>query len=262
MKIFVYLFLFSVVLSCHEKSYADTISFEYPQNSTMKIQAFNASDDGYFSNLFYIGPYQAKINVKYFLSPFPPPPIPFKEGESAKEHDLRVSNYLDSLKTVINPFFNYHKLNVKNDLRFPMIDSLNNKNFSIVVKQNDTIPLYKKAYGSDSIKAYKAFPVFIKNISAKTINFPLATEIGLSILQSKKWWYIRNNNQMTCGTGRDKILYIELKPNEIMAYAIPFFKKGKKNNFRVEFYNIHSQEFELSIDKNIIIQQRQMISVE
>lgn len=228
----------------------------------MKIQAFSEDDDESFSNLFYKGPYQAKINVKYFLSPFPPPPIPFKKGESTKKHDLRFSKYLDSLKTVISPFFNYEELNIKNDFQYPMIDSLNSKNISIVVKQNDTIPLYKKTYGSDSIKAYKAFPVFIRNISAKTINFPLATEIGLTISQSKKWWYIRNNNRMICGTGLDKTPYIELKPNEIMIYAVPFFKKGTKNHFRVEFYDIRSQEFELSIDKNIITQQRDMISIE
>lgn len=262
MKIFVYLFLFLVVLSCHEKSYTDGINFEYSEKPNMKIQAFNDDDDDSFSNLFYKGPYQAKVHVKYFLSPFPPAPIPFKTGESETEHDLRFAKYFDSLKTTYNPFFNYKELEIKNDFQFSMIDTLNNKNLSIHVRQNDTIPLYKKAYGSDSIKAYKAFPIFIKNISAKTINFPLATKLRLTFFESKKWWYIRNGNQIICGTGRDRIPYIELKPNELLIYAVPFFKKGTKRKFKIMFYNMQSKEFNLSIDKNIITQQRDMISIE
>lgn len=264
MKVFIYLFIFSAVLSCHEKSYTDGINFEYPQKPNLKIQAFNEDNDDAdsFSNLLYKGPYETKIKVKYFLSPFPPEPIPFKTGESGAEHDLRFAKYLDSLKSTDNPFFNYKELEIKNDFQFSMIDSLNNKNISIFVKQNDTIPLYKKTYGSDSIKAYKAFPVFIKNISSKTINFPLTTNLLLTFLESKKWWYIRNNNQRICGTGWDKKPYIELKPNEILIYTIPFFKKGTKKKFKIVFYNIQSKEFELSIDKNIVDQQNMMIPVE
>ena len=46
--------------------------------------------------------------------------------------------------------------------------------------------------------------------------------------------------------------YFELKPNEILIYAYPFFKKGKIHKAKVKFYDASSKEFNISIDEEII----------
>ena len=50
--------------------------------------------------------------------------------------------------------------------------------------------------------------------------------------------------------------YFELKPNEILVYAYPYFKKGKTHKAKVKFHDASSKEFDISIDYKIIENQR------
>ena len=143
---------------------------------------------------------------------------------------------------------------ITSDISF---DLLSNKNLEIIVRENDTIPLYKKIMGTTDIKTYKAFPVFIKNISNKILKIPETLTTASLYFQNneKKFQYLRNSNYMICGT-RYEPRYFELKPNEILIYAYPYLKKGKKRKAKINFYDASSKEFEISIDEKIIKNQR------
>jgi hypothetical protein len=56
---------------------------------------------------------------------------------------------------------------------------------------------------------------------------------------------------MICGTETNFSLF-QLKPNEILVYAYPYFKKGKTHKAKVKFYDASSKEFNISIDEKII----------
>ncbi len=140
------------------------------------------------------------------------------------------------------------------------MDSLSNKNIEIVVKENDTIPLYKKDYYTKAIKKYYAFPVFIKNISDKFLRIPTNINSNPFLYtfdsEAKAFFLTKNHSYWICGTGIYSTPYFELKPNEILIYAYPYFKSGTKQKAKMKFYNVSSQEFELSVDEKIIQNQR------
>ena len=54
------------------------------------------------------------------------------------------------------------------------------------------------------------------------------------------------------GYGNENHPFFELKPNEILVYAYPYFKKGKIHKTKVKFYDASSKEFNISIDDKII----------
>lgn len=262
MRIFIYPFLILMLLSCKRKTFADEISLDFPKDVKMKIQDFNEGVDDFGTNIIYLGKFEPKIEVKYYYTSveFPPPPPIVKS--SYEDYLRKTQKFFDSIGQKKNSFFNYESIEIKESLKVPMIDSINNKNLEIIVKEKDTIPIYKKDFYSDSLKTYKGFPVFIKNVSKKTVNIPSVDELPLSILDKKEWFYFRNNNWMICGTGRGIIRYFDLKPNEIVVFALPFFKGGEKRQFRVKIDDAHSKEFELSIDKKIIKSQESWIKDE
>lgn len=139
------------------------------------------------------------------------------------------------------------------------VDSLSNKNLQMVVKENDTIPLYKENYDTNAIKKYSAFPVFIKNISDKILRIPTESKrTALYIYEDNldRFYFARNSNYMICGITGGIYSYIELKPNEILVYAYPYFKSGTKQKAKMKFYNASSKEFEISIDDTTIKSQR------
>ncbi|KFC24381.1 hypothetical protein [Chryseobacterium sp. FH1] len=139
------------------------------------------------------------------------------------------------------------------------IDSLSNKNLQIIVKENDTIPLYKENYNTKAIKKYFSFPIFIKNISNKILRIPTESKsTALYIYEDSldRFYFARNSNYMICGMTGGIYSYIELKPNEILVYAYPYFKSGTKQKAKMKFYNASSKEFEISIDDKIIQNQR------
>jgi len=50
---------------------------------------------------------------------------------------------------------------------------------------------------------------------------------------------------------------VDLLPNQIIVFAVPYFKKGKEFEVRAKFLDAHSEPFKLSIDPKIIASQRE-----
>lgn len=247
------------MIGCKEgKTFADDIVLTFPKDTRMKTQEFNEDINEGGENLIYIGKIKSNIDVKYYenlLSPPPPPPDKF---ESEKEYSSRIKKIEDSLIKEKNAFFRNEEfpfLYSKNDDS----DSLSNKNLQIVVRANDTIPLYKRNFDTKVIKKYYAFPIFIKNISNKVLRIPTDSKsTALYIYEDNldKFYFARNSNYMICGIVDGIYSYIELKPNEILIYSYPYFKSGTKQKSKMKFYNASSKEFEISIDENILKNQR------
>lgn len=258
-KILYSLLISFLLMSCSkEKTFADDIVLTFPKDTKMKTQEFNEDSNEGGENLIYIGKIKSNIDVKYYenlLSPPPPPPDKF---ELEKEYSSRIKKLEDSLLKEKNVFFRNEEFSFlyskNNDS-----DSLSNKNLKIIVKKNDTIPLYKKDYDTKVIKKYYAFPVFIKNISTKVLRIPTeskSTALYVFDNDTKRFFFTKNHNYWICGMGSDIYSYIELKPNEILIYSYPYFKSGTKQKAKIKFYNASSKEFEISIDENIIENQR------
>lgn len=245
-----------ILISCkEEKTFADDIVLNFPKDTKMKTQEFNEDSNEGGENLIYIGKIKSKIDVKYYKNLLEPPPPPPYFNESEKDYLVRMQKLEYSIQKDKNPFFRTEKfpfLYSKND---NSVDSLSNKNLQIIVKENDTIPLYKRDYDTKIVKKYFAFPVFIMNISDKILRVPTESKsTALYIYEGNlgKFYFIRNSNYMICGTVSDSYSYIELKPNEILVYAYPYLKSGTKQKAKMKFYHASSKEFEISIDTNIL----------
>lgn len=239
-----------------EKTFADEIVLSFPKDNKMSIQKFNEDTNEMGSNLLYKGKTLPKIEVKYFKYIFPEPPPPPKYNESEKDYTERIKRSKDSINYKINPYFRSEELKILKTEE-SLIDSLSNKNLSIIVKEKDTIPLYKMDYGTKEIKIHKAYPIYIKNISSKVLKIPIeAGGVELYVFNDKKFQYVRNSNNMICGNTLLLKHYFQLKPNEIMIYAVPHLKKGSKRKVKIVFSEAFSKEFEISIDENIIQDQR------
>ena len=255
MKTFYLLFISTLIISCQEKTFADDINLVYPKNTKMKIQEFNEDLDEMGSELIYIGSRKNNIDVKYYIGIIPPPPKIKKKGESENDYKKRIQNENDSIHNIQKLYFRNQQIKLFYSKNIS-VDSINNKTIEVIANINDTIPLYKKVFSSKFlIKKYKAFPVFIKNISNKTLKIPTESK-GVAFYafdnDRKNFYYLRNSNYMICGYGLENRPYFELKPNEILIYAYPFFKKGKTHKAKVKFYDASSKEFDISIDEEII----------
>lgn len=153
------------------------------------------------------------------------------------------------LKLVQQSFFRPEKIKIL-ETNEVFADPLNSKNLSILVREKDTIPLYKQYYKTNEIKKYKAFPVIIKNISTKILKIPTdAKSVDLWILNNTQFRYVRNSNYILRGSELQKISYFELKPDEILVYSCPYFKKGKNTKAKIEFGTAESKEFEFLLMK-------------
>lgn len=243
-----------------EKTFADDIVLTFPKGTKMKTQEFNEDMDEFGANLFYIGKIKSNIDVKYYENFISEPPPPPREFESKENYLIRIKKLNDSLENIPNSHFRSEEIKIL-QTKENLIDSLSNKNLQIAVKENDTIPLYKKAMGTTKIKSYKAFPVFIKNISDKVLKIPATINSSSTFLytfdnEAKAFFLTKNYSYWFCGTGTDNYFYFELKPNEILIYAYPYFKSGTKQKAKMKFYKASSKEFEISIDENIIKNQR------
>ena len=259
MKTFYLLFVSLFIISCQEKTFADDITLVYPKNTKMKIQEFNEDLDEFGTEIIYFGKHNKKIDVKYYESILPPPPPPMKINEIDKTFNERIKKEIDSINLSQKPYFKRNLLKIHFSKENEPYDSLTNKNLQIIVKQKDTIPIYKQDYITHQFKTFKAFPVFIKNISNKTLKIPTESK-GVAFYaydnERKNFYYLRNSNYMICGTGINFYNYFELKPNEILVYAYPYFKKGKVHKAKVKFHDASSKEFDISIDDKIIEDQR------
>jgi hypothetical protein len=66
-------------------------------------------------------------------------------------------------------------------------------------------------------------------VSNEVLKIPTdAKSVDLFILNNNKFQYIRNSNYRFVGMGSLAIPYFELKPDEILVYSCPYFKKGEK----------------------------------
>ncbi len=278
-KTFYFLLISFLLMSCSkEKTFADDIVLTFPKDPKMKTQEFNEDMDEFGANLFYIGKIRQDIDVKYFKGFIISPEPIHRINESDKDYEKRIKKTKDSTNALTKQFFKIEEIKTfikKNErinnsltnkiveeplMDFPF-DLLSNKTLEIIVRQNDTIPLYKKAMGTTKIKSYKAFPVFIKNISDQILRIPATINSSSTFLytfdnEAKAFFLTKNYSYWFCGTGTDYYSYFELKPNEILIYAYPYFKTGTKRKAKMKFYNASSKEFEISIDENIIKNQR------
>ena len=212
----------------------------------MKIQEFNENLDEYGMEIVYFGVKNKKIDVRYYKHFYPNPINAIKKSD-----------------TLLLPYFRSRNLSQGETYYKDMSQELNSKNLEIVVKSNDTIPLYKNNVFENELKKYKAFPVFVKNISSKTVKIPTTT-IFLFLFfknQNNKWQSVRNSHYMIEGYGKIQPFF-ELKPNEILVYAYHYFKKGKTHKAKVKFYDASSKEFDISIDDEIIKNQRESYFIE
>jgi hypothetical protein len=261
MKVLFSILLISLLIGCKkEKSFADDIILAYPKDTQMKMQEFNEDLDESGGNLLYIGYEQKKIDVKYYEYTIPPPPVIQKLNENDVDYEKRIKKSNDSAKALVKNYFRQEEIPVLFEKRNnSFTDSLSNKNLEIYVKENDTIPLYKKSFYTHEIKKYKAFPVFIKNISNKILKVP-AEPIDLMFYfknERKQYQSLRNSSYLICGWGTNERRYYELKPNQILIYTYPYFKGGEKRSGKLKFHNTSSKNFEISINKKIIDNQRE-----
>ena len=241
----IYFLLISILcIGCvKEKSFADDIVLSFPKNTEMKTQEFNEDGNEFGENLFYIGKIAKNIEVKYYKNFIAPIPI----------------NPSDAINEKLFPYFRNQNLVQGETYYKDMIQDLNSNNLEIHARIKDTIPLYKRDFNEKGIKKHYAFPVFIKNISNQILKIPIESKNAALYIydkELKRFFFVRNSNYMIEGFGNQKQPYFELKPNEILVYAYPYFKKGKKQKAKMKFYNASSKEFEISIDENIIKNQR------
>lgn len=137
----------------------------------MSTQKFNEDNNEMGSNLLYKGKILSKIEVKYFKNIFPEPPPPPRSNEGEKDYTERIKRLNDSINYSTNQYFKSEELKILETEEY-LIDSLSNKNLSIIVKEKDTIPLYKMNYDTREIKIHRAYPVYVKNISSKVLKIP------------------------------------------------------------------------------------------
>lgn len=250
MKFLFYVLISLFLFSCkEEKTFADDIVLSFPKDEKMSFQKFNEGVGESGTGIIYIGKHTSKIDVKYFKSMIPPPPAPpgYKIDSSVINTQQTMSQYFhDSFKRM-----KYSKKPV-------LFDSLSKNNVKLIVKIQDTIPKYAYNYNTQTIKKYKAFPVFIKNISGRKLylsefkNFPLAFQND-----KNKWQTIWNENSLGgCYSSWENFYYWELKPNEIMVVSINYLTGKKTGNFKIWTGNFLSDKFSMNYNKQIIKDQR------
>lgn len=260
MKTFSFVLILLFLIGCkEEKTFADDIVLDFPKDTKMKIQEFDEDGNEGGENLIYIGKIRDNVEIKYYKNLIAEPPPPPKEFESKNDSLIRIKKLNDSLSHIKNEYFRNDKIKIK-ETKESFIDSLSNKNLEIIIKENDTIPLYKQDFYTKAIKKYSAFPIFIKNISDKVLRIPTTINSNLFLYsfdnEAKAFFLTKNYSYWICGTGTDYTPYFELKPNDILIYAYPYFKSGTKQKAKMKFYNASSKEFEISIDDTTIKSQR------
>ena len=261
MKNLKYFIFLLIIFSCKEKTFADDIVLNFDKTEKLTIQKFNEDANEEGSNLIYYGKYDSIIEVKYYLNliaePLPPPPKNAENKKVYNEYLLDVKKEKDSIRNQKEPYFRIEEIPYLSTTE-NISDNVNDENIAINVKHKDTIPYYRRLYDSAENKKHKAFPVFMKNISGKELKIPIEfNNIFLSVEKEKDFQIIRNNNYtiFNCLELPERS-YIILKPNEIMIFALPFFKPGKKIRAKIQFYGASSKEFEISIDDKILKNQR------
>ena len=254
------LFIVLLLVGCKKKTFADDIVLTYNYKIEMKIQEFNEGIHEYGSSIIYIGKMQDSIPIKYYDSMFsaPPPPRPLGYVKTLK--DINDSLVLNKMR---DKYFHSAFDRMKFSNKPVKFDSLTHDLLKIVVKPNDTIPHFILD-SARSIKAYKSFPVFIKNISGKKLKMVADRFPGFAILtENKKWQIIRNNSFYICGDAMFNRKYWVLEPDEIIVYAVNHFQGNQKSKFKIGLTSaFFSEEFEGTINPKIIHKQRDAYFIE
>lgn len=247
------LVLIILTISCkEEKTFADDIVLNFPKNEKLTFQNFNDGVGESGSGIIYIGKFKNNLEVKYYqsmiLAPPPPPDYPID------------SSYLIKNKVVENYFHREFK-RMKYSTKPIVFDSLSENNIQIVIKPKDTIPKYAYNYENQTLKKYKSFPVFIKNISGRKLLLTEFKNFPLVILNAKnKWQMIWNDNAFVCGDSRWEYHYWEFNPNEIMVLSVNYLTGKDNGKFKIWTGNNSSSEFIMNYDKSIL--QKQSIKYE
>lgn len=253
------LLLLLLFLNCKEKtSFADKIQLDYPKDEKLTFQEFNEGVGETETSILYIGDEKEVVPVKYYkdlLPPIPPPPnYPFTKEE------LKLIPIRNKI------FKKYFHENIFPSIRIneaASFDSLSSNNIQIIIKQNDTIPKYAYNYEREELKRYKAFPIFIKNISDKTLKLPINKSLGLLVNNNEnKWQLIWNDDAFVCGNPYWDRWYFELKPNQILIYSMNYMEGKSKGNFRIYLpFGLKSQVFEMKYDPEIIKKQKRIYEI-
>lgn len=250
----------SVFFSCKKAStFAEQIELTYPKSDTLTYQKFNEGVGESGTSILYIGAEQKSIPIKYYRSTIDAPPPP--PGYKFSKEELELNEKRE--KHLANIF--YPKADFVKHLNQPVIyDTLSFKNIEIAVKPHDTIPKYAYNYETETVKKYKAFPVFIKNISEKTLKLSINKSLGIMVRnQNKKWELFWNDNAFVCGDPYYDRWYMELKPNEIMIYSINFLEGKDKADFKILLpFRLKSNTFKMNYDKRILNNQRNTYEIE
>ncbi|MEG1590257.1 MAG: hypothetical protein RR391_05215 [Chryseobacterium sp.] len=248
------LILIVFLISCkEEKSFADDIVLNFPKNEKLTFQKFNEGIGESGSGIIYIGKDTTKIDVKYNKSMIAPP-------EPNPNYIIRTEE-LQRVKLLLkyfHPTFDRIKLS-ETPIDF---DSFSNHNVKIEIKTQDTIPKYAYNYETGDIKKYKAFPVFIKNISGRKLCLPEFKNLPLAVLNDKnKWQTIWNDNAFICGDSRWEYRYWEFNPNEIMVLSVNYLTGKSQGKFKIWTGNSLTDEFIMNYDKQIIKNQRHYVEL-
>ncbi len=243
-----------------ESSFADDIELTFPKNDTLTYQKFNEGIDESGTSILYIGAEQKSIPIRYYQTTIEPPPAPPDYKFSKEELELNEKRG----KQMANIFYPKNDF-VKYSDRSVGWDSLSSKNIEIVVKPNDTIPKYAYNFETETVKKYKAFPVFIKNISNKTLKLSINKSLGLVVRNlNKKWQLLWNDNApLGCFEPFENHWYMELKPSEIMIYSINFLEGKDKADCKILLpFKLKSKTFQMNYDKSILKKQRKTYEIE
>lgn len=248
MKKLLYLIFILGLISCKKESFADSITLHHKKNEKLTFQKFNEGIGEGETGLIYIGKETPNVEVKYYNSMIPaPPPPPGKVIESSPTHNTAYFHgNFERMKLTTTPI---------------SFDSLSENNVKIVIRPNDTIPKYTYNFETGILKKYKAFPVFIKNISSRKLILPYLKNLPLALFNhQQKWQMIWNDNAIICGTGWG-MNYWELEPNEIMIFSVNYLTGKDRGKFKVILFDSSSESFMMNYDKNIVKEQRRYIDV-
>lgn len=248
------LILIVLLASCkEEKSLADDIVLSFPKGEKLTFQEFNEGIGESGTGIIYIGKDTTDIEVKYFQSMIPaPPPPPGYELDSFYIGEQKVMSY----------YFHDKFDRMKYSEKPVIFDSLSSNNVKIIIKTQDTIPKYAYNYDTQTIKKYKAFPVFIKNISGRKLRLTELKNLPLTTLNDKnKWQIIWNDNAFVCGDSRWQYRYWELNTDEIMVLSVNFLTGKNQGKFKIWTGNSSSNEFTMNYDTQVVKNQRHYVEV-
>jgi hypothetical protein len=249
MKTIFYYLPVLLLLNCtKEKSFADHIRLHYGTQEKLTFQNFNEGIDEAGSSIIYVGKEISAVDVKYYLGMTdPPPPPPGSHMESIEAKD----------KEILSAFFNTPFGRIKFSEKPITFDSLSEQNIKITYKINDTIPKYAYNLETGTVKKYKAFPVFVKNISGKKLILHEFKSLSLAVLNDQqKWQILSNDNALVCGDSRWLYRYWEFNPNEIMVLSVNFLEGKDKGKFKICLSDYCTEVFLMNYDKSIVEKQR------